>query len=303
MPSIPDCDRVDAWLTLSRGFAEHSSHHTLEVFKSRRPGIFGQSHVRWNLLSLDSRRKVKGFKLVRDNARAEQLLIPHGPLVHEQHIDEYVCAITDLEGISASKSAARHFDNVADFGQDFANYLGVEASSQGLMAMLAHREVRVIREPTTDHLFLGLWDGRLFIANSGGSHHLAAAIWMSGLLGIPVHLKPKLSVRWLNEPAWQWIIRHYVPLLVPGGCRYWSPLDGAKVTGCWYWLGIPLPENCELHLVPRHDRAIEEVIRAATAAGLFDATTALENLLAEQRRWLRVWQPRLTGIRFGGQDG
>ena len=303
VPTVLDSDRIDAWLTLSSGLAEHSSHHALEVFRARRAGIFGRSYVKWDHLSLESSRRVQGFKLMRGGVRADQLVGPHGPLVQEQHIDEHACVITDLEGISASKSSERHFDTVADFGKDYANYLGVEASSQGLTAMLAHHEVRVMRKPATDRLFLGLWDGRLFIANSGGSHHLAAAIWMSGLLGIPIHVKPKLSVRWLNEPAWQWLLQNYVPLLVPGGCRHWSPLDGAKVVGCWYWLGIPVPEACELHFVPRNDRSTVEVIRAATASGIFDATTALENLLAEQRCWLKVWQHRLPGIRFDGLDG
>src|SRR3546814_4338531 len=75
-----------------------------------------------------------------------------------------------------------------------------EISHDRLRRNLAHNEIRILdKNSKADFFVRHTWDGRVFLANSGGSHHFAAARLIAGELGDKVPLNGLLYTRYLDE--------------------------------------------------------------------------------------------------------
>ncbi|CAM5427238.1 putative protein OS=Stutzerimonas stutzeri OX=316 GN=CXK94_17845 PE=4 SV=1 [Stutzerimonas stutzeri] len=63
-----------------------------------------------------------------------------------------------------------------------------EISPAKLAKNLAWDEIRIISHVDHDYFATWAWDGRVFLMNSGGSHHFAAAKYIAARLEQPVEL-------------------------------------------------------------------------------------------------------------------
>ena len=118
-----------------------------------------------------------GVWLTPAGLRSGSLVCPVGSIADVRNVTDFAFDITEIDGISNSKSEHRYFASVKDFGRDFSTYKKASVDEAGLQQMLDHREVRIVQPRTTDRVGMRLWDGRLFLYNAGGSHHFAGCIY------------------------------------------------------------------------------------------------------------------------------
>ena len=106
---------------------------------------------------------------------------------------EWSCDITDLHGFASSKSDLQCFKSTDQMVETNSREMIDQITPEKLTQNLAHREIRIIHTPGTDDHFCRYgWDGRLWLINSGGSHHTAAAKYIAARLKLPVTLTGKL---------------------------------------------------------------------------------------------------------------
>lgn len=119
-------------------------------------------------------------------------------LEHCTTVPRWTCDISDIHGFSASKSKLENFTSTDAMVEENSPSMISEFTLAKLQENLAHREIRIIHSPGSDYFCRYAWDGRVFLVNDGGSHHLAAAKYIASRLGESVPLSGKLEVRSLN---------------------------------------------------------------------------------------------------------
>ena len=157
---------------------------------------------------------------------------PHGPLTVSRAIPNFECDITGIEGISESKSAERYFSSVQAFGADFRRYKQTPVDAQGLATGLGHNEVRIRNPGTSDCFRVHTWDGRVFLCNSGGSHHFAMASYIAAQLKHAVPLCGRLDVVEVNQKTVEWLLANFVVFAVPK--HFSRPHQVAMLAGSCY---------------------------------------------------------------------
>lgn len=97
-------------------------------------------------------------------------------------VERWVCDIQQVHGFSASKSDRTKFRSMDEMVECNSREMIAEVSHEALARNLAHDEIRITRSGTDDFFQHHQWDGRLFLMNSGGSHHFAAAKYIAARL-------------------------------------------------------------------------------------------------------------------------
>ncbi len=279
--------RIEAWTTLSQsGDPSVRTRPNSPTFPGRRrPGIWGSSRVYWENMLGGTRRTPKFTGMVWKDGRVipGRLNLPSGPLVVSKRIDSFTCDLTDIQGITASRSEDRHFDSVHDFGQDFCVYEQAEVTEAGLASMLRWFEVRLINSPGSDHLCIALWDPRLHVANGGGSHHLAGAAFISRRLGKAVPIEERLIVSAFNPKAWARLLEEYWVLQEPPKAKGWHRHAVAELLGCCFIQKIPESlGGGNLILLPRHNAASADVVSVLVGRGAMDVSANFVEILRVQ---------------------
>lgn len=295
-PDLPVLAQIEAWRQLAQTSRDTKASPPEPLCIPRRPGIFGPSRVYWENLSLCARDStLNGW--ARGSQRAKQICVtnPQGHLALSATFDDFLCDITDIDGISASKSMARMFESVDAFGRDYCEYRKTPVSAEGMNEMLRHREVRILRSPSSDTFGLDMWDGRLFLNNHGGSHHFAGAAYIARAIRRPLSLSGRLQVRWLNEPAWQWLLDRYRVLHV--GTRHRVSLSQVAMIAqeC---LELELPGNVgqgKFVFIPRKASALDALLRLLTCMRAVEVTGELTRLLTHQSQVMQRVTQRWAG--------
>jgi hypothetical protein len=263
----------------------------------RPKGIFGESRTYWErLVGYDGRgTKFEGLTFSYNRVRRSTIGNPHGPLVLTTTADRFECDITDIEGISASKSSDLHFDSVDAFGRYFNELKRAPITPEGLAVMLKHGEVRVTHSPGADAFSVAMWDGRLFLDNHGGSHHFAGAAYIARAIGQPLPIAARLKVHCLNVPSWTRLIERSHLLHVPSRPRHWSIADTARLVGETYKMELPGSlGGGDILMLPRAAPSIRLVIDALANKGVPEVTPYFEDLLISQAEIQRRWSERLS---------
>lgn len=293
--------RIQAWRELTRHASASTPEPKVKLPGARQPGIFDASIVYWDLLVGHSARGTTFHGMVtRQEKRVLRGSItnPHGPLVLTGTINDFTCDITDVEGITSSKSSEQHFETVDEFGRSYCDFLGTALTPGGLASMLSHNEIRISHRTSTDHFRLAIWDGRLILANDGGSHHFAGAAHIARAIGQAVPLTAQLNVSWLHEPAWKWLLARYRFVHSPAPRRLWSLMGAATLVGECF--SIKLPSRLgdgELVLIPRAAPAHSALCDVLARHGAWDVSNELQVLLEAQasvkqslaRRWPQIF--------------
>lgn len=175
---------------------------------------------------------------------------------HAVTLEDWQCDITDIHGFVASKSTLENFASTDAMVEEKSPSLISEITLAKLHDNLAHTDIGLIHKPGEDWFCRYGWDNRLFVFNTNGSHHLAAAKYIAFRLGKAVPLRAKLEVHELNVQKLRGLRSDYDMFVVSKelyspefheamkefGATYLSqilpkPFDRKKVTGLY------LPKN------------------------------------------------------------
>lgn len=150
---------------------------------------------------------------------------PFGPLVLETEVDAFQCDARSIQGMASSKSSSRPHESIDEFGACFLAELNQENTRRNepllsfdepsLQELCKHHEIRILNSVGSDHFSIRAWDGRLFLNNDGGSHHLAAAIHVASRINKPLPVSEKLNLYRLNPPTVKWIQDGFHAILLP----------------------------------------------------------------------------------------
>lgn len=184
--------------------------------------------------------------------------------------------LQDIDGFAASKSDLNKFASTDQMVITNSQELIAEISPQQLAKALAHREIRIIHTPGSDHFARYLWDApvsRLWLMNSGGSHHLAAAKLIAARLGQPVPLTGDLHTHWLDASAVASLRTEFELFALTDDSVGMNAFADAMRAVRATWLSHPLPrpyERSTAILLPRSEGRSMRVALEMRKAGMKD---------------------------------
>lgn len=196
-------------------------------------------------------------------------------------IESWSCDIKQVHGFSASKSELTKFRSMDEMVERNSREMITEVSHQALARNLAHSEVRIFRPDTTDFFQHHQWDGRLFLMNSGGSHHFAAARYIAVRLEESVPLTGPLQAYSLSPIAIRSLRRDFDLFLISDepaiSMAFHAAMESFRAT--WLWTHMPRPyDNAKAILLPKDERRSQRVALALRDAGIVDLGAYLEEL-------------------------
>lgn len=304
LPPLAAQERIAAWTDLQERLEnarKKMPDSNLAWPIPKRGGIFWPSLVFLENLGSSSSVTfcVEGQTVNGGNQKRAVLTCPRGQWAISTTMEDFAFDITEIDGIGRGKSSGKYFPTVQAFGLDFTEYKKTEVSANGLAKMLAHGEVRLIHSPGAEQLGVQMWDGRLFLHNDGGSHHLAGAAYISRTCSIPVQIQSKLIITALNVAAVDWLLSAFVPLAIhkKGLGQSGLPLVVAKLAGSCYEMRVAgnLCEDTRILLVPRNAGPTSDIVTALISAGALDLTAWFRTLLQQQAENQITLQNRFGG--------
>lgn len=196
------------------------------------------------------------------------------------------CDIQDVTGLSASKSELKDFDSLDRMVETNSRDMIEPITADKLRENLAWREIRILHcADTSDFFARYLWDGRVFLINSGGSHHFAAARYIAARIGSPVPLHGKLRTYVINEMAVASLQRDFEMFVMADTPEATDAFHNAmrNFRASYLWTHLPRPyRDCRAILLPRTDARSMKVATVLHEAGFFDLGLHLRGLAARQ---------------------
>ena len=199
------------------------------------------------------------------------------------------CDITTVDGFSASKSDLKAFRTMDEMVETNSPELINAITPEKLAENLAHDEIRIIHsDSNTDYFARFAWDGRLFLMNSGGSHHFAAAKHIATRLNRAVTLSGELQTYSLNEMAIASLLRDFEMFVIADEPEIHNEFYEAMrhFEATWLWAQMPYPyvDGCRAILLPRSEARSMRVAKALREAGVLDLGNHLVGICARQRQ-------------------
>lgn len=209
-------------------------------------------------------------------------------LVTHEIDEEWTCDISEVTGLSASKSRLSDFASLDDMALAKCRDLIDDVSPSSLDRSLRHDEIRILhRTGPSDHFCRFTWDGdRIYLMNSGGSHHFAAGRYLAGRLQQPVPLNGALHTYSLNPAAIKALIDEYVVLSTPDTFErreLWAAMKAFEVSYGLYPLPRPYHAG-QMLLLPRREARSVTVARTLLEAGACDLAQYFDGVIRRQTR-------------------
>jgi hypothetical protein len=202
-------------------------------------------------------------------------------LVRRTDLERWSCDLQDIHGFSASKSKLETFSSMDEMVETNSREMIQDISAAGLRKNLAHDEIRLLRESPTDWLEVHQWDRRMYVVNSGGSHHLAAAKYIAARIQAPVPLVAPLRYYSFDEAAVGLLRATYDVYLVNDephlANAFHDAMKSAGVT--WLWQDMPKPyDKTRAIFLPRAELVAMRVSEAFRDAGYVDLGQHLQDV-------------------------
>ncbi len=196
--------------------------------------------------------------------------------------ERWSCEIQDVEGFSASKSELQNFKSMDAMVMRNSEEMITPLTKEKLEENLRWDEIRIIsREKTTDHFATWEWDGRVFLINSGGSHHFAAAKYIAKRLEIKVPLSGKHVMYGINQVAVASLRRDFDIFVMSWTTDHHLAFHKAmqNFEATYYWKALPRPytEQCAIFL-PKSEKRSAKVAQVLHEAGFQDLGKYLKAL-------------------------
>jgi hypothetical protein len=127
-------------------------------------------------------------------------------LISKENVPHFSCDITDIRGISASKSMDHNIRDIDEFPMLRCRELAEPVTEEHLRKNMRHWELRLDRMRFAEYPWA---ERRFYWLNDGGSHHFGAARYQACRLGIAVPLTGRLcrygvNVRMISALRQQW---------------------------------------------------------------------------------------------------
>ncbi|EOG4615041.1 DUF6685 family protein [Pseudomonas aeruginosa] len=196
--------------------------------------------------------------------------------------DQWQCEIQDVVGLSASKSELRSFVSLDDMVATNSRPMIEPVSLEKLEQNLAWSEIRILhRDDPSDHFACYRWDGRLFLMNSGGSHHFAAARYIASRLSRAVPLQGQLRIYGLNSASVASLVRDFeIFVLRDEASCYMAFHDAMRAYGATYLeRRLPRPyDDCRAVFMPRDEARAARAAAVLRECGFYDVGDHLQEL-------------------------
>ena len=127
-------------------------------------------------------------------------------------IVDWGCDIQDVQGLSFSQAPLEDFSSLDHMTEARSAPYIHPLSEQNLRDNRNHGEIRILHKADGggDFFVQYLWDdGRIYLANSGGSHHFATARYIASRIGKAVPLRGRLYTYSLNPESVYCLLRNY----------------------------------------------------------------------------------------------
>lgn len=200
-------------------------------------------------------------------------------------IPGWTCDIRDVTGLNASKATLSDFADMDAFVARQSPELIAEISDARLNANLAHDQIRILPGNSSDYFVRPLWDGRLFLMNSGGSHHFAAARYIASRIDRRVPLEGTLYTYAVNGSALQDLRERFDLYAVSNDAELSTGFHHAMASFGATYLRRPLPAPHELAQAIFLPKSQPRSLRASNVlrdAGAFDLGRHLADLCKRQ---------------------
>lgn len=198
-----------------------------------------------------------------------------------KEVEGWSCEIQDVDGFSASKSELRKFKSMDAMVERNSKSMITPISKDKLENNLRWDEIRIISRKDHDYFATWGWDGRLFLINSGGSHHFAAAKYIAKRLHIDVPLQGRYMIYGISQVALE-SLRHDFDIYVMS----WHSMQRMEFHGAmqsfqatYYWKDLPRPytEQAAIFL-PKSEKRAVKVSQVLREAGFQDLGLYLKKL-------------------------
>lgn len=285
-------------VSLCRALAAHPQMRA--ALEAPAPCIHASSVPRWHELGvyspLGGLRRQRGFLLgwhaTGGGWQSFHLIRPeYAQIAHCEIEQSWCCDVTDIDGFSASKADLWAFPSTDAMAEALCQWLISEITPERLAKSLAHSEIRIINSPgTSDHFTRYLWDGRLWLMNDGGSHHTAAAKYLSARLGQRVPLEGTRYTYSLNALAIASLRRDFEMFVIgnddaESAEAFFEAMRAFRAT--WLWHPLPRPyEGARAVLLPRSEARSMRVAVELRGAGFADLGAHLAALCVRQLTYL-----------------
>lgn len=273
----------------------HSAYPDIHVdIRGPKPCIALNSVTSWHDLGTDTnwpsreRGDLLGWRARSDGYSSFRMMRFEYQAISRCTVTEgWTCDITDVHGFSASKSDLRQFAHTDQMVETKAQRMINEITEDMLRENLAHNEIRILHNRGGDHLARFLWDGRLFLVNSGGSHHFAAAKYIAARLRLPVPITGRFKEYSLNSSAIDSLRRDFEMFMLPAKPAeltnsFHDAMEKLRATWLWHHLPWPLSDTRAI-LLPRAQLRSMRVAMKLRRAGATDLGAFLSHLALRQR--------------------
>lgn len=203
----------------------------------------------------------------------------------EKRQENWTVDITAIDGFGASKEDLRLFSSIEEMATSTCKGLIKDVSVEGLARCLSHTGIGLIHNPkkTTDDFFTYAWDGRLWLSNTDGSHHTAAAQYIARRLKELVPLTGRLRTYEISGTALQSLFSDYEVFAMGvsdsfAECAFFDAMRDMRATWLWHHLPKPYYGTGKAVFFPKNDIRSMLVAREFRKAGGADLAKFLLSL-------------------------
>ena len=266
--------------TLNRHLVEHEK------------GIGASEVVRWNEFgdlpyetSRLYRRRLNGwthtpgaYRNYGDCSLVREDLLNFGTV---NEVVRWSCDIQDVDGFAASKSELRDFKTTDAMVRRNSKPMITPVTREKLDENLRWDEIRIISREDHDSFATWEWDGRVFLINSGGSHHFAAAKLIAREIGVEVPLSGRYRIYGINQIALASLRRDFDMFVMSWDCKQQMGLHRAMQSfgATYYWKDLPRPYSDQAAIfLPKDEKRSARAAQVLRQAGFQDLGLYLKNL-------------------------
>ncbi|MBI6882772.1 DUF6685 family protein [Pseudomonas putida] len=199
----------------------------------------------------------------------------------ETIVREWSCEIQDVAGFSSSKSDLRLFKTTDAMVEKNSREMIEQISQEKLEENLSWDEISITSSGASDSFAIWDWDGRVFLSNSGGSHHFAAAKYIAKRIGVEIPLFGTLHRYGINQVALASLRRDFDIFVMSWSSLQKMPFHNAmaNIKATYYCKNLPYPHQDQAAIfLPKDEAKSAKVAGLLRGAGLQDLGEYLTNL-------------------------